>query len=468
MISCLSKRVVRWILVLGVVLALLICSHQLVSDYGYKEALGEMASRPYKWYTAGGSTPAQSSNGTAPATDLQSGTAPDAYNDILALLQTPLVDKKSLDEKVLDELLRERKQLYVDALKKPITEPKVAGLIRAGEKRTGSANAAILSLVRNEDLDDIIGSILELEEQFNGDFQYPYVFLNDGEFTSQFKDAILRALPQGRKVEFGTIDPELWDMPSDIDEQEFKERMEKLNGIQHADQVSYHNMCRFYSKAFYHHPLMQKYKYAWRVEPGVHFYCKINYDVFQFMQASDKIYGYVLNLYDSPESIETLWVKTLDFLKEHPSYLNEKGAHEWIRDNVQKPRNYDMTKGYSTCHFWTNFEITDMDFLRSTIYEEFMVFLDSQKGFYYERWGDAPVRSLALALFADKSRIHWFRDIAYTHFPYTNCPACPEDSTRCNGDCKPGLFVPWDNLEVENCQPTWIKYEMSQEDLDMY
>lgn len=455
-----SRKIVRNVTVLAVVLTLFVSVYQLASGYGYTDVVSEMASRPYKWYT--GSNPQM-------VNDINSnGTRPEIAKKLLKKLQSPLVDEESLDKKSVDDLLNERKQIYRDTLRTPIKEPKVQGLVRAGDKLAGSSNACFLCLVRNEDLEGIIGSIQELEEQFNKDFNYPYVFLNDGEFTDDFKDAIHKALPKGRKVEFGHIDSSLWDKPSNIDDGEFEKHMERLSEIQHADQISYHNMCRFYSKSFYHHPLLQKYKYAWRVEPKVHFYCKVEYDVFQFMQRNDKIYGYVLNLYDSPESIETLWTKTLDFLKEHPQYLNENCAHEWIRDNIQKPDNYNITDGYSTCHFWTNFEITDMDWLRGSVYEKYMEFLDSQKGFYYERWGDAPVRSLALALFADRRRIHWFRDIAYSHFPYTNCPTCPLDSDRCNGDCKPGFFVPWDNLEVENCQPTWIKYIMEQEDLDMY
>ncbi|GAV48751.1 hypothetical protein ZYGR_0N01560 [Zygosaccharomyces rouxii] len=424
-----SRRIIGRVVALGVILALLVSGYQLASGYGYTDGLGEMASKPYKWYTTGLSAPLLS--------DVANGTQPHTYKELLNKLQSPLVDKESLDRKVVDDLLKERKQIYWNTLHTPIKEPKVDGLVRPGDKLAGSSKACFLCLVRNEDLDGIIGSIQELEEQFNEDFNYPYVFLNDGKFTKDFKDAIRKALPRGRKIEFGSIEPSLWDMPSNIDENEFKEHMEKLSGIQHADQLSYHNMCRFYSKSFYHHPLLKKYKYAWRVEPGVHFYCKVEYDVFQFMQMNDKIYGYVLNLYDSPESIETLWTKTFDFLQENPHYLNENCAHEWVRDNVQKPDNYDVTQGYSTCHFWTNFEITDMDWLRGPIYEAYMEFLDSQKGFYYERWGDAPVRSLALALFADKGRIHWFRDIAYSHFPYTNCPSCPEGSERCNGDCRP-------------------------------
>lgn len=462
MISWPSRRIVGRVVVLGALLALLIYGYQLACGYGYTDVLNEMASKPYRWYSTG------SSASGADLGSLSNGTQPSVYKELLEKLQSPLVDKESLDRKVVDDLLKERKQIYSNTLQTPIDEPKVDGLVRPGDKLAGKAKACVLCLVRNEDEDDIIRSIQELEEQFNGDFKYPYVFLNDGEFSENFKDAISKALPRDRKIEFGNIDPALWNMPSNIDEKEFEQQMEKLSGIQHADQLSYHNMCRFYSRSFYHHPLLKKYKYAWRVEPNVHFYCKINYDIFQFMQMNDKIYGYVLNLYDSPESIETLWIKTLDFLKKNPHYLNENCAHEWIRDNVQKPENYELTKGYSTCHFWTNFEISDMDWLRGPIYEKYMDFLDSEKGFYYERWGDAPVRSLALALFADKHRIHWFRDVAYSHFPYTNCPTCPEDSNKCNGDCRPGFFVPWDNLEVENCQATWIKHIMDQNDLDMY
>ena len=48
-----------------------------------------------------------------------------------------------------------------------------------------------------------------------------------------------------------------------------------------------------------------------------------------------------------------------------------------------------------------------MEFWRSPAYEEYFEHLDRAGGFFYERWGDAPVHSIALGLFEDASKIHW-------------------------------------------------------------
>jgi hypothetical protein len=84
---------------------------------------------------------------------------------------------------------------------------------------------------------------------------------------------------------------------------------------------------------------------------------------------------------------------------------------------------------------WSNFEIADMDFFRSKVYTEFFEHLDASGGFYYEvslfthfltsymnwaqRWGDAPVHSIAVSLFLPKSAIHFFDRIGYAH-PLSN------------------------------------------------
>jgi len=51
----------------------------------------------------------------------------------------------------------------------------------------GKANAVLLVLCRNEDVDGTVKSIRGLEDRFNHKYHYPWVFLNEVEFTEDFK-----------------------------------------------------------------------------------------------------------------------------------------------------------------------------------------------------------------------------------------------------------------------------------------
>jgi len=77
---------------------------------------------------------------------------------------------------------------------------------------------------------------------------------------------------------------------------------------------------------------------------------------------------------------------------------------------------------WNHCHFWSNFEIADFAFFRSKEYRDFFDYLDQLGGFYFERWGDSPVHSLAAALFLGPAEIHRFDDIGYSHPQFWTCP----------------------------------------------
>ena len=47
--------------------------------------------------------------------------------------------------------------------------------------------ATLLSLVRNEELNELIPSMRELEKTWNSKFNYPWTFFNDVPFTDEFK-----------------------------------------------------------------------------------------------------------------------------------------------------------------------------------------------------------------------------------------------------------------------------------------
>ncbi|KAG2137867.1 glycosyltransferase family 15 protein [Suillus bovinus] len=276
------------------------------------------------------------------------------------------------------------------------------------------ANASFVILVRNSELWGIMSSMKQLEDRFNRKFQYPYVFLNDQPFTQNFKDHI-RALTNST-VEFGLIPPDHWHQPSWIDEdQASKSRDDMVRGnVIYGGSVSYRNMCRFNSGFFYRHELLQQYRYYWRVEPDIKLFCDVDYDPFLVMQDHNKVYGFTISIYEIQATVPTLWNVVKSFINANPDFVTPGNAMEFLSD--------DGGESYNMCHFWSNFEIADLDFWRGEAYSKFFEYLDEQGGFYYERWGDAPVHSIGAALFAKKEQIHFFNDIGYEHEPFLHCP----------------------------------------------
>ncbi|KIJ05180.1 glycosyltransferase family 15 protein, partial [Paxillus involutus ATCC 200175] len=280
----------------------------------------------------------------------------------------------------------------------------------------------------------------------NRKFGYPYVLLNDEPFDEEFKRRVSVLSPA--PMEFGLIPHDHWNAPSWIDEQKATEARKKMgeDGIIYGDNLSYRNMCRFNSGFFFRHPLLQKYRYYWRVEPWVHFHCDVNSDPFRFMQDNNKSYGFTISMYEFEATIRTLWETVKDFTKLYPEKMNPHNALGFVSD--------DGGASYNLCHFWSNFEIADMDFWRGDTYMSFFEFLDQKGGFYYERWGDAPVHSIAAALFLPRSSVHFFEEIGYEHPPYTHCPINEERWTGGRCSCNPKDSFDYDGY---SCLSRWEK-----------
>ncbi|KAE9405341.1 glycosyltransferase family 15 protein [Gymnopus androsaceus JB14] len=312
-------------------------------------------------------------------------------------------------------------------------------------------NATLVFLARNSDIDGVVSSMREVERSFNEKYHYPWVFLNDEEFTNEFRGRVL--VETRSSVKFGLIPREHWVQPDWIDEAKAaaaRARMKKEKVI-YGGSLQYRNMCRFYSGFFFKHPLLQQYKYYWRIEPDVKYSCDTNYDPFHFMINNNHTYSFTIALYEIPETIPTLWDSVKKFIEKYPQYI--------VNDNAMEFISADGGETYTSCHFWSNFEIADMDFWRSEAYQKFFNFLDTEGGFYYERWGDAPVHSIAAALFLPKHNIHFFRDIGYRHATYEHCPSGNEYR---EGSCSCRV---WNRIVIDyrgqSCLPKYEKISES-------
>ncbi|CEI99035.1 hypothetical protein RMCBS344292_13129 [Rhizopus microsporus] len=283
--------------------------------------------------------------------------------------------------------------------------------------------AVIVILVRNNELRPMRRTLREFEDRFNRKYNYPYVFLNDEPFTDEFKQSI-SALTNA-EIKFGLVPKEMWSVPNHVNETVMYNSLYDYasRNIMYGGSLSYRHMCRFNSGFFYKHPLLQQYDYYWRVEPGVHFYCDLDYDPFTFMRENGKEYGFTITLKEIPETIPTLWDHTIKFAHQHElntTLLRFFGSPD---------------DGYNLCHFWSNFEIASLNLWRDQKYEDYFNYLDSTGNFFYERWGDAIVHSLAAGLYLNKSQVHFFNDIGYKHDNFAHCVddgvlgkcMCPED-----------------------------------------
>ncbi|KAG7661733.1 uncharacterized protein J8A68_004791 [[Candida] subhashii] len=272
-------------------------------------------------------------------------------------------------------------------------------------------NATFVTLARNEELYGLLTSINHIEDRFNRKFHYDWVFFNDVPFSEEFIQ-MTSAVVSG-KAFYEVIPKEHWSFPEWINPDEARASIEKMKN-KNGRTESYRHMCRFESGFFWQQPIMDKYDWYWRVEPNIEIYCDINYDVFKYMQDNNKVYGFTIAFHEFRNTIPTLWKSTQEFLDHHPEYIAEDNLQAFVSDNNGKT--------YNTCHFWTNFEIASLDFWRSQAYREYFDFLDHKGGFFWERWGDAPIHSIAASLFLQKDKIHFFEDIGYKHTAYRKCP----------------------------------------------
>ncbi|CDK27699.1 unnamed protein product [Kuraishia capsulata CBS 1993] len=349
------------------------------------------------------------------------------------------------------------------------------------------ANAAFVMLTRNEELDGVIHSMNSMERHFNQWFKYPWIFLNDEDFTPKFKKTVKQHTKS--KVQFGKIPKAAWNFAATEDKEVVDESIENQGdrGIMYGNMPSYHKMCRFYSSYFFKHPLVQKLEWYWRVEPDVDFYCDLTYDPFLELEKSGKKYGFTMVIKELIATVPGLFRKTLEFVRNEDveipdsfklfaqdfkfyagtNEVHYKGVtnNEELFERLQQrtpmlrllnkmnqqgeitEEDIDTTsinslvdhsnkrglprlgkdtfndQQYTLCHFWSNFEIARTDLFTSPEYQKYFDFLEKSGGFYKERWGDAPIHSLAVGMFLKLEEIHYFRDIGYQHTTLAHCPS---------------------------------------------
>lgn len=376
----------------------------------------------------------------------------DRLQDIARLTPHVTVRSKLYDPSKAGELKLSSNSYYTD----------IAPL--KNREKLGKENATIVMLVRNTELKGALLSMRSLEDRFNKNYKYPWVFLNDVPFDDDFIEQT--SLMASGKVFYELI-PELdWNPPPHIDLEKLEHNLRNSNDVIYGFSRSYRNMCHFNSGYFYKQKRLLDYEWYFRVEPDVEYMCDFLYDPFTLLRTLNKTYGFVITIPDYINTMPTLWSTVQDYMKEYPQHLHPNNALKFLTSNDSDIFHNIHTKTnseYNLCHFWSNFEIGNLNFFRGEAYELYFKFLDQAGGFYYERWGDAPVHSIALSLLLDKDEIYHFEDIGYYHAPYMSCPQAKDVLSAKRCICR---IVDVDNKErtkgmdtgLPSCLARWWRY----------
>jgi hypothetical protein len=103
-------------------------------------------------------------------------------------------------------------------------------------------------------------------------------------------------------------------------------------------------------------------------------------------------------LSDSCEQVSGLWNATVSYMRSQritktPPLLRQ---HLTVDNGTSSSSTATLT--WDRSYYYTNFEIGYLPFFRSEPYQSYFRHLDSEGGFYYYRWGDAPIRLLGVCV----------------------------------------------------------------------
>jgi len=247
-------------------------------------------------------------------------------------------------------------------------------------------------------------------------------------------EAKLRAATSSTVI-FDLLGEDAWGTPTWINRTVFDGILQHES--YYGNTESYRRMCRFFAGPVWRRPILQEYTWVWRLDSHVRYLCDIVEDPVGVLEASNGTYGYAITMTELMYTIPTLWSTMM-------SYGKAQGLDGSVRAWGVDP----ASASQRGCHFWNNMEIARVSFFATGPYQALFKHLDEVGGFFYERWGDAPIRSWALMLLEEPSRVHWF-DIGYQHPWWVKCPATCPGRDRCMPDPE---ITPQERTDGKRCK----------------
>eukprot|EP01116_Phalansterium_solitarium_P015253 TRINITY_DN3357_c0_g1_i1.p1 TRINITY_DN3357_c0_g1~~TRINITY_DN3357_c0_g1_i1.p1 ORF type:complete len:384 (+),score=100.40 TRINITY_DN3357_c0_g1_i1:120-1271(+) len=272
----------------------------------------------------------------------------------------------------------------------------------------GYPRASFVLLIRSslQDVELAFRALSQMEANFNNAVKYPYSIFVEENFPDEWKDR-LRSTTQAT-MNFVQL---MFELPPFVTRARVPQYIE---AYERNFTVGYRHMCRFFGGAMVWQKALAEYDYLWRIDADAEYLCPITYDPFQYMHTYAIKYGWVMEYFEAdPEVVGDLFTVTKQFMADNSIPLSKLS------------RFINIYGDYNRCHYWNNFEIVDANFLRGPQYQKYFDYIDRAGGIFYERWGDALIRTLGAHMFLEPEEIRQLSGISYRH------------ANTCNHMCRP-------------------------------
>ncbi|PAA67564.1 hypothetical protein BOX15_Mlig021855g1 [Macrostomum lignano] len=262
---------------------------------------------------------------------------------------------------------------------------------------TSSLRAVITILAYKPREKKLKHCLQKLYANFNNQFGYPVILFHEADFQPYL--AAVRSTGFNPLLNLSSIFFQQVDMsvPSSYIA-EFGQPPKKGCGAKNS--IGYRSMCRFQAKLIYEEPMMRHFDYQLRLDDDSVLEKPISFDLFAALRDARCSYGYVQTILDSCA---------------HNTF---QVAADYMRMRAISPTFFDRLKRNEV--FFNNFEVSSLKVWRSQQYRDFLEHVDSLGGFYTHRWGDAPIKTMALSMIVPETEICKFNNVTYKHHGLNN------------------------------------------------
>ena len=171
----------------------------------------------------------------------------------------------------------------------------------------------------------------------------------------------------------------------------------------HEYKIGYRHMCQLFFSEVYSY--IQDYDWYMRLDTDSFIESSIDYDLFDYLDKNNKVYGYTAELAEWPPVVIGMGEFFINLIRKH----NVKST---FFDKLIENDRYNLRQIYN------NFEIIKVSYFKNELVQLLINEINKSGNIYKKRWGDSPLRTFILSLTVESSKIHKFNDFDYMHDAY--------------------------------------------------